>query len=55
MPLTCPQDFGPEWQVVTQRQYAHMAHTVLSSIYHDIGIRIQHVLVTTDERDPEWL
>lgn len=48
-------DFASEWTSVTQRQYAHLAQVVMKTIYHDLGIQIKHVLVTTDEEDPAWL
>ena len=41
--------------MLTQRHYAHAAWTVLEQLRQKHGVTIRHVLVTTDERDQEWL
>jgi hypothetical protein len=41
--------------MLTQRHYAHAAWTVLEQLRQKHGLTIKHVLVTTDERDQDWL
>lgn len=48
-------DFAPHWHMLTQRHYAHAAWTVLEQLRQKHGVTIKHVLVTTDERDQDWL
>ena len=40
---------------MTPRQYAHAAAEVIRLVKHDTGVQIKDVVVTTDEKDPEWL
>jgi hypothetical protein len=37
------------------RHYGFIAHQLLSTIYNNVGVRIQHVMVMTEEEDEEWL
>jgi hypothetical protein len=48
-------DFAPEWLAVTPLQYAHAAWQVKQIVEEDLGFKLGHVILSTDETDEEWL
>ena len=48
-------DFGRVWKALTPRQFAHRAREVLDEAELYLGVDIKHIVVTTDETDPEWM
>ena len=49
------EDFTPYWKALTPRQYAYAAWEVMRSVQARLGIQLEKVVLTTDEKDEEWL
>jgi hypothetical protein len=48
-------DFAKVWKDLTPINYAFTADGVRQTIWKELGVNVQHVIVATDEQDPEWL
>ena len=48
-------DFSQVWLDITPDQYAHAAWGVLRIVERNHGIKLDRILLTTDETDEDWL
>ena len=52
--LTGP-DFPDWWLKLEPAHYAFVAHRLMTDIRHKLDVEVKHILVMTEEDDPEWL
>jgi hypothetical protein len=53
--LTATLDFGQEWLELSPDNFAFAAWEIMQKMKNQLGIHIQHVIVTSDNQDPGWM